>query len=81
MRTEAWRIDYTEYECGWGSRSEGYSLFATQELAKDSYKKHWDRYPDGEAPNYYIHASQPRKVELTVKEATVMGDNSYAAFP
>lgn len=80
MRTEAWRIDYTEFERGWVSRYDGYSLFATRELAKDSYETHWASYPDGPAPDYYIHASEPRKVELTVKEASVMGNSNHVAF-
>ncbi len=80
MRATAWRIDFTEMERGWGSRPDGYCLFATQELAKAALKEHWTRYPEGAAPDYYIHASEPRLVQLTVHESKTMGGLSSCPF-
>lgn len=80
MRETAWRIDFTEYERGWGSRPDGFTLYATKALADEAFRAHWDAYPDGEAPDYYIHASHPREVNLTVQQSRTMGDLNSCPF-
>lgn len=80
MRQTAWRIDFTEYERGWGSRPSGYNLYAEKALATAAYDEHWAGYSNGEAPDYYIHASSPKLVELTVREALVLGELNSCSF-
>ena len=80
MRETAWRIDFTEMERGWGSRPMGYTLYASEELARLAYTAHWAEYGEEAVPEYYIHASEPRFVQLTVQEAKVMGDLNSCPF-
>lgn len=80
MRATAWRIDFTEMERGWGSRPLGYTLYATEAAARLAYKAHWAQYTDKTAPDYYIRASEPRLVPLTVHESRTMGGLSSCPF-
>ena len=75
-----WRIDFTEFERGWGSRPDGYALFKTKEAAQAHFDHHWESYPDGPVPDYYIHASEPRLVEFTAAEAAKLADQDIGHF-
>lgn len=75
-----WRIDFTEFERGWGSRPDGYILFKAKAAAEAYYEEHWSSYPAGPAPDYYIHAERPRLVEFTAAETAKLGDRGSHHF-
>lgn len=80
MKETAWRIDFTEMERGWGSRPMCYRLYTTEAAARLAYKAHWAEYTEEAVPEYYIHASEPRFVQLTVHESKTMDKHEEFVF-
>lgn len=64
MVKAVYRVDWIESERGWGSKKISESDFKTLKAAQKAIKKHWDGYPDGPAPDYYIRPSEPYLVEV-----------------
>jgi len=60
----AYKIEWTEYECGWGSRPDGYSYHATKELAKAYVDDYWKDMPK-ETPDEYSRPSEPVLEEVS----------------
>lgn len=63
-----YRVDWTEYERGWGQRPDGSSLHPNIEEAKKAIKEHWDREkernPSGRTPDWYVKPGKPYMVEV-----------------
>ncbi len=66
MTQAKWEITWWESERGWGQKPISTQLFDTKEEALAAIKKHWDEYPDGPTPDYYIFPSHksPYLVEV-----------------
>lgn len=66
-----YRIDWTEYERGWGQRPDGYQLCIDKKAADKVIEEHVaaekKRNPSGAVPDYYFAPSQPRLVEVDLK--------------
>ena len=60
------RVDWTEYERGWGQRPDGYSLHASVKDAKDYIKTYWDTMPDRSkgVPDEYSAPGEPYAVDV-----------------
>lgn len=74
---QVWRIDWTEYERGWGSRPDGYTLYVRKVDADHAYNNMMDD-RGGEVPDWYMNASLPRLVDLTVRQAEDFSDPMQA---
>jgi hypothetical protein len=63
----------SEREPGWGvtQRPDGYSLHLTPGDHAEYVRRHWAKYPDGPAPNYYTGPVAGAHYE------TVAGDDTY----
>lgn len=70
MSLGAYRIDWTEYERGWGQRPDGSTLHLTKEDADAYIKEYWDGMPDRSlgVPDEYSAPGTPRFVEATVEQ-------------
>lgn len=58
MADAVWRIDWTEYERGWGSRPDGSTYYETKAEADAAH----DKAIEGRgvvAPDYYVNPSRP----------------------
>lgn len=72
-----YEVVWTEMERGWGSRPISRTLYPSKSEADRAIKTHWDEYPDGFVPDYYIHASEPRLIEVSAEvEAQVRNAGS-----
>jgi hypothetical protein len=58
------RIDWTEYERGWGNRPDGTTLHRTMEVAKSYIENHWSNQPN-KAPDEYSSPGTPRIVQIS----------------
>lgn len=58
-----YKIEWTEYELGWGNRSDGETFYKTKELAEKAIKEYWDNMPK-EVPDCYSSPSDPKLVEV-----------------
>lgn len=68
MATACYRIDWTEFECGWGQRPDGYTLYLTRERASQHIDDHWAAYKiqyGNTVPDDYSAPSEPYLVECT----------------
>lgn len=70
MSLGAYKIDWTEYERGWGQRPDGSSLHLTKEAADTYIKEYWDSMPDRSqgVPDDYCAPGTPRFVEVTAEQ-------------
>ena len=63
----AYRVHYTEYERGWGSRPDGHKDFEGSDALTEA-KKHADEFnaqnTAPSAPDWYMTASEPQLVDL-----------------
>lgn len=59
-----YRVWYTEYEAGWGSRPDGYRDFDTFEEAETHQKEFNSRNTAKTAPSWYMIAEDPILVDL-----------------
>lgn len=59
----SWRVDFTEYERGWGSRPDGFKLFETEEAALEFQRAFNAKNDKPVAPDWYMIAETPRKVK------------------
>jgi hypothetical protein len=57
MAKAMYEIEWWESERGWGQKPFSTQRFETKQQALDEIKAHWDKYPDGPAPDYYIFPS------------------------
>lgn len=78
----AYRINWTEYERGWGSRPDGYTLCRDREAAETRIKEHWAKYPPRSqgVPDYYIAPSDPFLVEIDDELAEQLEVNGWLTF-
>ena len=58
-----YRVHYTEYERGWGSRPEGYDDFDTLEEANKRVKSFNAHNSEKHPPDWYMVAHEPVLVE------------------
>ena len=66
MIQAAYKIHWTEYERGWGSRPDGTQVFKTKELAEQKIKEFFaKRKNDGHVPDEYSNPSDPILFEIT----------------
>ncbi len=64
----AYKIEWTEYERGWGSRPDGTSYHLSKEDALKCIEEHWEREKamnGDETPDEYSSPSDPILVEVT----------------
>jgi len=64
--TPKYRVRYTEYERGWGSRPEGFSDYDTLEEAKAESAAFNSKNTAIAAPDWYMVASEPVFVDADV---------------
>ena len=57
--TPKYRVRYTEYERGWGSRPDGFSDFNSLEEADQHKKLYNSRNTEASAPDWYMVAEEP----------------------
>lgn len=60
-----YRIQWTEYERGWGCRPDGETYHCSREDADKYIKDYWAKMPDGPAPYEYSAPGTPTLVEVT----------------
>lgn len=58
-----YKIEWTEYERGWGNRPDGTTYYPTKELAEKAVTDYWARMPK-ETPDCYSSPSEPVLVEV-----------------
>jgi len=64
LKEVKYRVFYTEYEAGWGSRPDGYKDFDEEEDAK-KHVKEFNSFNDPlKTPDWYMVASEPKEVIL-----------------
>ncbi len=69
MAQAKWAVEWWESERGWGQKPIGSTdLFETKQEALNAIKKHWDDYPNGPAPDYYIFPSHESPFLVEVDE-------------
>ena len=59
------RIDWNEYERGWGQRPDGTSLHRTPEIAEEFVKSFWEKNSEEKAPDEYSAPETGRIVEVS----------------
>lgn len=62
-----YRIDWFEYERGWGQTPDGYSLHLNQADALKYIDQYWASQPDrlnGMAPDFYVAPHDPHVVKV-----------------
>ena len=64
--TPKYRIRYTEYERGWGSRNDGFKDFNTLDEAKTAADAFNAQNTAPTAPDWYMVASEPVFVDADV---------------
>lgn len=65
MIKAAYRVEWTEYERGWGQRPDGVSYYATKELADKCIREYDEKYNnEDEVPDCYTKAGSPKLVEV-----------------
>lgn len=57
-----------EYERGWGSKLDHYTIHASLTQYNAYVQGHWSKYPSSEAPDYYIAPAGREPVEVWVSE-------------
>lgn len=66
-----YKLEWTEYERGWGQRSDGYQLCSTLELANGQITEHIEREkkknPSGVAPDCYSSPGRPQEIEVDIE--------------
>ena len=62
-----YRVDWTEYESGWGHRPDGSTLHASKELANKYIKDYWDKQPSGPVPYEYTKPGDPYLFEVDLE--------------
>lgn len=62
---EFWMIDVRESERGWGSSTEQ-EIYTSYEEAHERYTSINKDNPTDRVPDYYIVASEPKKVKITI---------------
>jgi len=67
--TPKYRVRYTEYERGWGSRPEGFDDFDTLEDAQKCTKKFNAGNTSPSVPDWYMVASEPVFVDADVTKS------------
>ena len=67
--TPKYRVRYTEYERGWGSRPEGFTDFDTLEEAKKAQQKFNAQNTAPSAPDWYMIAENPVFVDADVTKS------------
>lgn len=66
MIYSAYKIEWTEYERGWGQRSDGTSYYASKELAEKCAKDYDEKYnSEDSAPDEYTKPGKPVLVEVS----------------
>ena len=71
MVEAVYRVDWTERERGWGPKPYGHTDYESLAEAKKAIEKHWDDYPDGPAPDYYISPGEPYLVEVEEEQKDI----------
>lgn len=61
-----YKIDWTEYERGWGQRPDGTTYHLTLEEAKKYIDDYWSKMPDN-VPDEYSSPGKPTLVEVDKK--------------
>lgn len=61
-----YKIDWTEYERGWGQRPDGTTYYLTLEEAQQHIKEYWDSMPN-EVQDCYSSPGKPTLVEVDEK--------------
>jgi len=56
-------VEWTEYERGWGQRSDGYSYHPSEEAAAKYLDDYLAKQPK-EVPDYYVSPGTPRMVNV-----------------
>ena len=64
--TPKYRVRYTEYERGWGSRPEGFDDFDTFEAARKAQERFNSKNTAESAPDWYMIADNPVFVDADV---------------
>lgn len=59
-----YRVEWTEYERGWGNRPDGTTYYPTKEIAVKKIKDYWDNRPKA-TPDCYSSPSEPVLVEVS----------------
>jgi hypothetical protein len=59
-----YKVNWTEYERGWGQRDDGDTYYPTLEAANQHIKEYWESMPDGPAPDIYSKPGTPKLVEV-----------------
>lgn len=59
-----YKIEWTEYERGWGQRPDGETYYPSKELADKAIADYWNGMPK-EVPDTYSKPSDPFLVEVT----------------
>ncbi len=77
----AYRIDFTEFESGWGQRPDGSKLYASKadaEAGSDEFVKQQREYLKGNPGGDYSVPGTPYMVEITKEEADrLAAEGSY----
>jgi hypothetical protein len=67
--TPKYRVRYTEYERGWGSRPEGFTDFDSLEEAKEHARKYNAGNTSPSVPDWYMIAENPVFVDADVTKS------------
>jgi ABC-type sulfate transport system substrate-binding protein len=67
--TPKYRVRYTEYERGWGSRPEGFTDFDTLEEAKEHARQYNAENTETVVPDWYMIAENPVFVDADVTKS------------
>ncbi len=62
------RINWMEYERGWGQRPDGATLHRSMKVAQDYVGAYWSRQPGGTAPDDYSAPGDPALIQITDAE-------------
>lgn len=70
-KVEMYRVHYTEYERGWGSRPDGHQDFPSQQEALGHQTKFNSRNKSKTVPDYYVIAEAPVRVLVDAPKSKV----------
>jgi hypothetical protein len=62
-----YKVEWTEYERGWGYRPDGETYYISKDLADKAIKDYWAKMPE-EVPDIYSKPSDPVLVEVTEED-------------
>lgn len=72
----AYRIDWIEYERGWGTRPDGSTLHKDRAAAEQYIRDYWarmpDRGPNGEIPDEYSAPGEPYLVTVDAEKMALL---------